>query len=232
MGNKKLMEKSRAYRLKAFAFRTLYPLYFLHCKLNKIDCGNSGKVNINRNTHLLLVGNSKIRVRDGTFNIGKDFSYFGGSGIDPRRDNCRIHLRNSKLTIFGNVSIRVGCTIIAYDSDITIKNGTAINTSTYIISKNAGIEIGENCVVAKSAVIRDSDGHRIFKEKKEITQSKKIVIKDHCWIGEGTKIMKGVSIGSGCIVAAGAIVTKNVPDGSMVAGIPAKVIEKNIEWVR
>ena len=42
--------------------------------------------------------------------------------------------------------------------------------------------------------------------------------------------MKGVTIGDGAIVAAGAIVTKDVPANSIVAGVPAKIINENIEW--
>ena len=52
----------------------------------------------------------------------------------------------------------------------------------------------------------------------------KIEICDNVFIGAGATIMYNVTIGSNCIVAAGAVVTKDVPSGSVVAGIPAKVI--------
>lgn len=50
------------------------------------------------------------------------------------------------------------------------------------------------------------------------------------WIGTGVKILKGVSIGDGAIVAAGAVVTHDIPDGCMVAGVPAEVIKKGVRW--
>ena len=55
--------------------------------------------------------------------------------------------------------------------------------------------------------------------------SKPIIVKDYAWINFNAVILKGVSIGEGAIVAAGSIVTKDVPDFTMVAGNPAKVIK-------
>jgi acetyltransferase-like isoleucine patch superfamily enzyme len=50
------------------------------------------------------------------------------------------------------------------------------------------------------------------------------------WIGKNAVILKGIIIGEGSVIAAGAVVTKDVPDHCLVAGVPAKVIRKNIEW--
>jgi acetyltransferase-like isoleucine patch superfamily enzyme len=52
-----------------------------------------------------------------------------------------------------------------------------------------------------------------------------VIIKDDVWIGTGAIILKGVTIEEGAIVAAGAVVTKNVPEYSIVAGIPAKIVK-------
>ena len=51
-----------------------------------------------------------------------------------------------------------------------------------------------------------------------------IIVKDDVWIGENALIMSGVTLGQGCIVAAGAVVTKDVPPYAIVGGVPAKVI--------
>lgn len=53
-----------------------------------------------------------------------------------------------------------------------------------------------------------------------------ITIGDHCWIGGSTVICPGVTIGNRCIIAAGAVVVKDVPDDSMVGGNPARLIRK------
>ena len=58
----------------------------------------------------------------------------------------------------------------------------------------------------------------------------RIEIGNKVWIATGAMILPGVKIGDGAIVAAGAVVTKDVPERCMVAGIPAKVIKENVEW--
>lgn len=56
-------------------------------------------------------------------------------------------------------------------------------------------------------------------------KSEQIQIKDHAWISFNAIILKGVTIGKGAIVAAGAVVTKDVPDFTVVAGNPAKIVK-------
>ena len=55
-------------------------------------------------------------------------------------------------------------------------------------------------------------------------------IGDHVWIGADARILKGVTIGDGAVVAAGAVVTKDVPAGAVVGGMPAKVIGRADSW--
>lgn len=54
--------------------------------------------------------------------------------------------------------------------------------------------------------------------------SKPVIIKDNVWIGCRVIVLKGVTIGSGAIIAAGAVVTKDVPENSIAAGVPARII--------
>ena len=58
------------------------------------------------------------------------------------------------------------------------------------------------------------------------SESKPIVIGDHAWIGFGSTVLAGVTIGKYAIVGAGAVVTKDVPDYAVVGGVPAKIIKK------
>ncbi|EFI14399.1 MULTISPECIES: DapH/DapD/GlmU-related protein [Bacteroides] len=56
------------------------------------------------------------------------------------------------------------------------------------------------------------------------------MIHDNVWIGTRATILKGVTIGEGAIVAAGAVVTKNVPPHTLVGGVPAKIIKEKISY--
>jgi acetyltransferase-like isoleucine patch superfamily enzyme len=55
--------------------------------------------------------------------------------------------------------------------------------------------------------------------------TKSIIIGDDVWIGANAVILPGVTIGNHCVIAAGAVVTKDVPDNTLVGGVPAKVIK-------
>lgn len=90
------------------------------------------------------------------------------------------------------------------------------------------IEIGESATIGRDVVIRDYDGHYIEVDGYE--NAKPIAIGKHVWIGNRAMILKGVTIGDGAVVAAGAIVTKDVPANCIVAGVPAKIIKENIYW--
>ncbi len=81
-------------------------------------------------------------------------------------------------------------------------------------------------------IFRNTDSHAILDNKtgKRINPAESIEIGDRVWFGNRTTILKGVKIDDDCIVATGAIVTRNVPANSIVAGIPAKVVKSDISW--
>jgi maltose O-acetyltransferase len=60
------------------------------------------------------------------------------------------------------------------------------------------------------------------------SEYKEVVIGDDVWIGRRAIIMPGVHIGKGCIIGAGAVVTKDIPDYSVAAGVPARVVKSRI----
>jgi acetyltransferase-like isoleucine patch superfamily enzyme len=64
----------------------------------------------------------------------------------------------------------------------------------------------------------------ISDEEKSPNQDSPVVIEDGCWLGANVTILKGVTLGRGCVVVAGAVVTKNFPQYSIIGGVPAKLI--------
>lgn len=87
------------------------------------------------------------------------------------------------------------------------------------------VVIGQNVRIAPYTIIMDSDFHDINNHFAD-GASKAIIISDDVWIATRSTILKGVTIGKGSVVATGSVVTRDVPDYTIVAGVPAKVIKK------
>lgn len=136
----------------------------------------------------------------------------------------------------------LGCELLAlYGGKIQIGNNTYIGPQTSIQAKES-IIIGDNVIIANNVIIVDNNNHPVDSEMRlkmslcsdflhdelwswKYAESKPIVIEDNVWIGRDSRILKGVHIGKGAVVALGAIVTKDVPQYSVVAGNPARVVK-------
>jgi acetyltransferase-like isoleucine patch superfamily enzyme len=103
---------------------------------------------------------------------------------------------------------------------IIIGNGTYFNRNTEVIAASE-VQIGHDCMIAWDVVIMDTDQHGHHGAEPKTAP---IRIGDRVWIGCRAIILKGVTIGDDAVIAAGAIVTKNVPSGAIVAGHAARVI--------
>lgn len=89
------------------------------------------------------------------------------------------------------------------------------------------VRIGQGVAIANNVIIRDSDSHVISGQS---GLSSPIVIGDNVWIGMNSIILKGVRIGNGAVIAAGAVVTHDIADKCLVGGVPARIIRKNVDW--
>lgn len=122
------------------------------------------------------------------------------------------------------------------------RRGVKIGAGCYInpdVQLDALVEIGDDCVITGGARILSHDaapalfldelrGTSIFDR---IVKRKKTVIGRRCFVSSGSIILCGVTIGDNCVVAAGAVVSKDVPPNSVVAGNPARVICSISEFV-
>lgn len=118
------------------------------------------------------------------------------------------------------------------NSRLEIGDGATIYSPMCVVNEGGAIYIGNDCMIAYGADLRNSDGHSILDvlSRQRINQARDIRIADHVWIGAQCQILKGVTIGSRSIVAARSVVTKDVQPGTLVAGVPTRVIRENVDW--
>ena len=144
------------------------------------------------------------------------------------KDETRFSLgKQSRFVINGKFSVGCGSDIRVFDGgELVLHDGYCTAGVQIVCFKK--VTIGRGCAIARDVIIRDTDAHHILNSSRQNTCE--VFIGEHVWIGNRAIIMKGVTIGDGAVIAAGAIVTKDVPAKCMVAGVPAKVIRENVEW--
>lgn len=133
-------------------------------------------------------------------------------------ENAHLKL-NGRFTMHGHSTIMVHKGATLKIGDNTYLNGGSIDCSHHI-------SIGDDCAIADGVQIMDNSWHAVNSQ----IGGGEIEIGNNVWIATGAMILPEVKIGDGAIVAAGAVVTKDVPPRCMVAGVPAKVIKENVEW--
>lgn len=138
------------------------------------------------------------------------------------------------LRICDNAEVNIGNFTCYAGSSLFIKKNAVFNVKDCYMNYNSSItcgekiEIGEHCLIGERVKITDSNNHNLSYEGYK--KSAPVIIGDHVWICNDAIILPGVTIGNGAVIAAGAVVTKDVPPYTMVGGVPAKVIKEKVFW--
>lgn len=117
-----------------------------------------------------------------------------------------------------------------FGKNITIGKNVFLNTGCSFQDRG-GINIGDGTMIGMNVTIATLN-HGLPLETRNTTYPSPVVIGEHVWIGSNATILPGVTIGNNSVVAAGAVVTRDVPENTVVAGVPAKVVKEidgNIE---
>jgi acetyltransferase-like isoleucine patch superfamily enzyme len=176
-----------------------------------------------RRAQIILGENAKIQ------NNGR--CYFGYIWPRPKylpQQTLLTMEKNSKFIIDGEYFYLVSGSHISINKGGVLKVGQGYIHAGATIDCSKRIEIGDETIISKDVIIRDSDSHKVIEPG--FVETDDIIIGKHVWIGIRVTILKGVKIGDGSIIAAGAVVTKNIPKNCIAAGVPAKVIKRNIHW--
>ena len=142
--------------------------------------------------------------------------------------------RNTRMDVlpFNSFSLGKNSTIEDYTvvnngmGEVRIGDGVRVGLSNVIIGP---VTIGNNIILAQHVVISGlNHGYENIQTPIRFQQctTGEVIIEDDCWIGANAVITAGIRIGKHSIVAAGSVVTKNIPPYSIVAGNPAKIIKQ------
>ncbi|MEP0918821.1 acyltransferase [Leptolyngbya sp. DQ-M1] len=170
-----------------------------------------------------LAKDASITTPKGTCYVG--ITHFGNA--TPRNSvTVVVCASQSTLALDGEVCIGRGTILsVAAKSNLGIGEGTYIADGSRIYASTS-IQIGRRCAISFGVTILDDDGHGFGLPP----YTAPICIEDNVWIGCNATILKGVTIGEGSVVAAGAVVTRSCPPHSLLAGVPARVIREGVVW--
>jgi len=182
-----------------------------------------------KSSGLLLIGKNVILRQPSYLSVGSNFI---------AQDNCEINCLSKRGLIFGD-KVTVGSYAIIRPTNLyggepgeglKIGNNSSIGPYAYI-GCSGYIEIGNNVMMSPRVSIY-SENHNFDETgipmiEQGVTRSF-VKIEDDCWIASNSIILAGVTVGKGSIIAAGSVVTKDVPPYSVVAGNPARIIKSRL----
>lgn len=174
------------------------------------------KINIVQMGNCLSITNAKISIAS----VSGTITIFVGS------DSPKVFIGDNTSGVFHFRLWR--------SSTIIIKEKTTSNGLSVVCDKSEVI-IGSDCLFSDGILLQSADQHGIVDiPTGRITNNRirKINIGDHVWVGRKSTLLPDVSVGKGAVIGAGSIVSKNIPDTCIAAGVPAKVIKKNKTWSR
>jgi acetyltransferase-like isoleucine patch superfamily enzyme len=166
-------------------------------------------------------------------------SYFKSFGNYSVIDS-QFHMIGCEYISIGNyVTIGKRCCITVWKTthtiapEISIGDNVNVGDDCHITASNK-IIIGNNVLFGKKVTVTDNSHGRcdnldelsLHPSDREVFSKNPVIIKDKVWIGDKVTILPGVTIGKGAIIGANSVVTKDVDDNCIVAGVPAKVVKK------
>jgi len=139
-------------------------------------------------------------------------------------DKCRF----SSAMTSNPIGINRACMLSTFREGASLVIGKNSGLSGTVIGCADKIEIGKGVLCGANVTITDFDWHNTEPEKRHghsCTNSRPIKINDNVWLGLNVIVLKGVTIGKNSVIAAGSIVTKDIPANMIAAGQPARVIK-------
>lgn len=150
-----------------------------------------------------------------------------GAVLDARHDD-----EDRVLVLGDDVMLSINVMISCKNGCVAIGADTGLSAHTIIHATNdCPVSIGRDVIVGPQSYIAGGGNYHFDRtdipiREQGIRQDGGVTIEDDVWLGAKTTVLDGVTLGRGSIAAAGAVVTRTVPPGSICAGVPAKVIRQ------
>ena len=178
---------------------------------------------LSRGTRLKVGPGSRMHIPRGSF------LFLGFAHYTPTP--CSIHLgKNAHLSVQGTVQILRGVRVFVNDSArLEIGTRTYINDCSTVTCFDH-MTIGSGCSISWNTNIMDGNIHELVIAGRPRPRSAPVAIGDRVWIGSGATVLAGTKIGDNSIIAAGSVVTADVPSGVVVGGNPARIIADDATW--
>jgi tetrahydrodipicolinate N-acetyltransferase len=146
---------------------------------------------------------------------------------------CWVSLReNARFSVQGEVILMNGTrVVVAKGAHLEVGGGTYIHCDS-TVTCFGHIRIGTGCAISWNTNILDGNGHDLTVDGMVKPWPNPVEIGNNVWVGTGATVLPGVRVEDGAVVGAGSVVTHQVPARTVVAGNPAKVIGKDVDWVK
>lgn len=216
---KRILTKINA-KILSWRFRILFNVYRGKIRVDRVttDTSEVGQ-------HVRIWGS--ISCRDSSIRLGDGLTL---------ADSAEISAEDGEITVGAKVSIGPRTIITTSGGTIRIGNGTSFFSDCII---SGVVQIGAGCLFGKNVTILSS-GHQIHgngtirendaaaRLQSDYRSYEPVIVGDDCWLGSNSVILPGVTLAKGIVVGANAVVTKDFPQYSIVAGLPAQVIGRRL----
>jgi acetyltransferase-like isoleucine patch superfamily enzyme len=178
-----------------------------------------GDIVVHPNTH--ITGARWLSVQ-GRLTVGKRFRLL----MHPA-DQTMVDLRGD-LRIRGDVLIGKGCRIWVGEGAHCILEDCFLSANALATIRH-GLTIGAGSAISWDCRFLDDDWHTLDYPGKRV-KPMQITIGKRVWMGSNVSVLKGVTVGNGCVVAAGSVLTGAYPANCLIGGNPARVLKENVAW--
>lgn len=194
-----------------------------------------------RNKHSYTSGKGNKIVNNGGTKVGSRIQIDGSGnsvvlekGAMLLNSLIRINGNNNEVVLKANSYVS-GAELWVEDNQCLMSIGerTFVGHHSHLActEDNSKLIVGDDGMLSSYVQIRTGDSHSILDmDGNRINQAQLVTIGNHCWLGEGSKVLKGVTLEGDDIVSTGAIVTKPFGKNVLVGGIPAKVLKEEVYW--